>query len=145
AAHPPALRDADHTLQRQSADRESYQTARTMPSLPAASDGCSLMASGASANVADGAKVAPPSLDRLQRKAGLAPDDCSGLASQAATSHPSPANASAGCRSASVGDALASTGSDHRPPGLRRATRISQLSGSVPVPPRWPVHSGSTS
>src|SRR3954451_22146946 len=145
ADHPVAPRDDDHTLQRQSVDRESYQTARTIPSVPVASDGCWVMASGARANAAGEANVAPPSVDRLQRKSGFTPEDCSVFASQAATSEPSPANASVGCRSASVGEALASAGWDHWPPGLRRATKISQLSGSVPVPPRWPVHNGSTS
>src|SRR3954471_5593917 len=100
AVHPVAPSDADHTLQRQSTDRESYQTARTTPSAPVDSDGCSLIASGTNANVAGGAKVAPPSVDRVQRRAGFTPEDCSVLASQAATSDPSPANASAGCRSA---------------------------------------------
>src|SRR5262245_29395759 len=77
-----------NTFHRQSADRESYHTARTAPSGSPSSRGRWLIADGSSPTASGADHVAPPSSERLARSERLAPALRSSLVSQPTTRLP---------------------------------------------------------
>src|SRR5882672_9907950 len=119
--------------QRQSADRESYHTARTFPCGSTSSRGRWLIALGSSAILTGADQLCPASLERLALIARFAPELCNFPVSHATTNPPLKSATTLGCRSEALSLALTRTGLCQDPSaGVRTLARISQLSGSVP-------------
>src|SRR5262245_10573545 len=120
-----------NTCQRQSRDRESYHTTRTVPERSTSSFGRWLIAVGSAAIAMGADHVTPPSAERLERSDRFTPELRSSRVSHATMRSPLRSAAMLACRSASVSLALTRTGLCHvAAPGARTLARISQLSGS---------------